>query len=412
VARQTAVVFCMPDRGHFQRLRSIIAGLAARGVRVLVFTGPQFGAEVAAAGGECVNLFARRTVDEADDESWPPVCRYITFAGAFAEEIRDEVGRVAPSLVVHDTFAVAGHVAGRMLGIPYVNVCAGHDVVPERFLAILRAHPRVHVSERCRRAVERLWTEHGLHGLSPFSYVTAFSPHLNLYGEPHAFLPDEDRGVFEPVAFYGSLAEDSLARGTPADRAAAARRWFGDGAERALRLYVSFGTAIWMSRTAEALSALQAISTWAGGQPGVRALISLGKAQLTSAQVAPLTRGNVAVVPYADQWSVLAVADVFVTHHGLNSTHEAIAQEVPMISYPFVWDQPGLAAACQRFGLAEPLADGVMAPIGEADVASAVERVTSRGPEMRQALATAHEWEREVIAGRPGIIDRMMGLMS
>lgn len=402
----------MPDRGHFQRLRSIIAGLSARGVRVPVFTGAQFAGEIAAAGGECVNLFAGRTVDEADAESWPPVCRYTAFAGAFAEEIGEEVRRFEPSLVVHDTFAVAGHIVGRMLRIPYVNVCAGHDVVPERFLSILQAHPRVHISERCRRAVERLRTEYGLQELSPFSYVTAFSPYLNVYGEPRAFLPDEDRGVFEPVAFYGSLAGDAPAPGTKAARAAAARRWFGDGAERALRLYVSFGTAIWMSRTAEALSALQSISAWADGQPGVRVLVSLGNAPLTSAQVAPLTRGNVAVVPYADQWRVLAVADVFLTHHGLNSTHEAIAHEVPMISYPFVWDQPGLAAACRRFGLAEPLADGVMAPIGETDVASAIERVTSRRPEMRRALATAHEWEREVIAGRPAVIERMMGLMS
>jgi MGT family glycosyltransferase len=399
----------MPDRGHVQRLLPVVAGLSARGVRVAVFTHPRFRDEVARAGGELVDLFARHTMDEADDESWPPVCRYTAFAGTFAGEIRDQVRRVGASLVVHDTFAVAGHVAGRLLGIPYINVCAGHDVVPERFLAVLAAHPRVRVSDRCRRAVDRLRNEFGLDDLSPFSYVTALSPHLNLYGEPPQFLPEGDRGVFEPVAFYGSLAEDVAG---PADRDAGARRWFGDGAERALRVYVSFGTAIWISRTAEALAALQAISRWAGRQAGVRAVVSLGGAALTEEQTRTLVSANVTVVPYADQAAILSAADVFVTHHGLNSTHEAIAHEVPMISYPFVWDQPGLAAACQRFGLAEPLAQDAMAPVGEADVALAIERVTSRRPEMRHALAIAHEWEREVIAGRPAVIDRMTGLMS
>lgn len=412
MARPTVVAFCMPDRGHFQRLRSIIAGSSVRGVRVLVFTHPDFAAEVAAAGGECVDLFAHRTIEEADDESWPPTCRYVSFAGAFADQIRDEVARVRPALVLHDTFAAIGPVVGRLLRLPYVNVCAGHDVVPERFLAILHAHPRVRVSERCHQAVERLRTEFGVEDASPFSYVTGRSPHLNLYCEPPAFLPEADRRPFEPVAFYGSLAEDAPAPASQADQEAAARRWFGDGAERALRLYVSFGTAIWMSRSAEALAALRAISAWASRTNGVRTLVSLGNAGLPASQMESLARENVAVVPYADQWRVLGAAHVFLTHHGLNSTHEAIAHEVPMISYPFVWDQPGLAAACQGFGLAEPLAAAVMAPIDERLVAAAVERVTSRRPEMRQALAIAHDWEREVIAGRPAVIERMMGLMS
>ena len=55
-----------------------------------------------------------------------------------------------------------------------------------------------------------------------------------------------------------------------------------------------------------------------------------------------------------DQWAVLGETDLFVTHHGLNSTHEAIFNRVPMLSYPFFWDQPGLAAKCQAFGIARP----------------------------------------------------------
>ena len=171
----------MPDRGHFQRLRSVVTGLSSQGLHVHVFTHLRLAEEVRQSGGTFVDLFAGRTVEVADDESWPPVCRYVAFAGTFVEQIRDEVARLRPSVIVHDTFAVIGSVVARVLGIPYVNVCAGHDVVPSRFLEILREHPRVHVSNQCRRAVDRLQQVFGLADISPFSYVSGLSPHLNLY---------------------------------------------------------------------------------------------------------------------------------------------------------------------------------------------------------------------------------------
>ncbi len=70
---------------------------------------------------------------------------------------------------------------------------------------------------------------------------------------------------------------------------------------------------------------------------------------------------------------------MFVTHHGLKSTHEAIWQRVPMISYPFFGDQPALAALCQRLGLAVPLVPDVMGAVRSADVRHAVAALMS-GP--------------------------------
>ena len=190
------------------------------------------------------------------------------------------------------------------------------------------------------------------------------------------------------------MAADLRSDVTPAEREWAARRWFGADAERKLKLYVSFGTAIWMSRTTEALSALQAVAAWAGRQRGVRVVISLGGAEITNGQRQELERSNVSVARYIDQWSVLASADLFLTHHGLNSTHEAIAHEVPMVSYPFVWDQPGLAATCQRLGLAVGLVGDVMAAVQPRDLDRALTVVLQNRPMMNQALGDAHEWER------------------
>ncbi|HXE80795.1 MAG TPA: nucleotide disphospho-sugar-binding domain-containing protein [Vicinamibacterales bacterium] len=215
-----------------------------------------------------------------------------------------------------------------------------------------------------------------------------------------------DRRVFEPLAFFGSLAADPAPAG---DGARSRRRWFDAGVDE-FTLFASFGTNIWISRTAEALRALAAIADWAAAADDARVLISLGAARLAAGDRARLERPHVRVADYVDQREVLECADAFVTHHGLNSTHEAVVYEVPMISYPFVWDQPGLAAACQRLGLAVPLADTPMAPVAPDDVQRAVTTVRGQSARFAEALARAHEWEREVIASRPAVLRQVLDL--
>ena len=120
----------MPDPSHFYRLCSIISGLAASGLTVHVFTGQRMRPAVEGAGGHFVDLFEKHSLDSADAESVPLPSRLVTYAGRFADHVARRVAALSPSLVVHDTFAVVGWVVADMLGIPRVNVCAGHNVVP------------------------------------------------------------------------------------------------------------------------------------------------------------------------------------------------------------------------------------------------------------------------------------------
>jgi MGT family glycosyltransferase len=403
-------VFSMPDRGHFQRLRPVVAGLRSAGARVLVFTHKGFAPEVAADAAEFVDLFRTRDIDRPGDDSWPRPVRYMTFAATWADDVAHALQAHGVSLVVYDTFATIGAVAAQMLGVPRVNVCAGHAVVPERFLEVLRAHPRVHVSDVCRRAIDEFDARVPGTGLTPFAYATALSPHLNVYCEPRQFLSPEDRRMFEPVSFFGSLSKEQAAASDPGARHASAARWFGALSDRPLKLFVSFGTNIWISRTAEALRALGAIAAWASARSDVAVLIALGGSRLTSDERGALARANVQVRDYVDQWDVLAGADAFVTHHGLNSTHEAIAREVPMLSYPFVWDQPGLAARCQELGLAVKIVERAMDPLDAARLDAAFEGLDARRAAIRTALADARAWEQDVIGQRPSVFDRLLSL--
>src|SRR5215468_3704175 len=161
------VAFCMADAGHFQRIRALTGDLHEHGASVHVFTHRRFQAEVEQAGGIFSDLFARHQVDDADDESWPNPVRYVTFAGRYADEIRADVEALQPSLVMHDTFAIIGQVVAVALKLPRIGVCAGHAVVPERFRAIMRTHPRVKISARCLAAVDVLRDRYGIEDASP-----------------------------------------------------------------------------------------------------------------------------------------------------------------------------------------------------------------------------------------------------
>ena len=332
----------------------------------------------------------------------------MSFAARYADPIRGDAEKIGPALVVHDTFAVIGRVVAGLLGIPRVNVCSGHNVAPARFLEILREDPRVRLSAQCLQAVEVLRESYGVPDASPFSYVSSLSSDLNIYCEPPEFLEESERRVFEPLAFYGSLPPvEEMQCGGQGDRL-----WFGADSARALKIYVSFGTVIWRSFAAEAVPALSTLAATFARNENVRAVISLGGAEIGSEALAALARPNVSVERYVDQWKLLPEADVFVTHHGMNSTHEAIFHRVPMISYPFFWDQPALAKKCQQFGLAIPLAASPRGAFSEDDARAALARLADEREPMRGALSRGHGWERTVIDSRPAVLQRVADLME
>jgi UDP:flavonoid glycosyltransferase YjiC (YdhE family) len=391
----------MPEEGHFQRMQPLIKGLTARGLPVTVFTDRRFVDAVTRSGAVFEDLFATNSLQAADDESLPVPCRYVTFAGGYLDEFIARLVALDASLVIYDTFAVVAPLASRELGLPHVNVCSGHNVEPARFMQLLEVDPRVKLADRCLAAVDRLRTRFPDLDLSPFCYVSLLSPDLNVYCEPEAFLDAAARVPFEPLVFFGSLPS------LPERRPDAARAVFRDSQEDVVRVYASFGTVIWRYYRDEASRALGVLSTAIRQRPKVRLLIGTGRSGLAGDELAC---ENVRVEPYVDQLAVLDAADLFVTHHGLNSTHEAIAREVPMLSYPFFWDQPALAEKCQQLDLAVALGSGPRAPIDESDVFEAMDVVVHRLDRLRDGLKRAAQWEAEVIESRDLVFDRIESL--
>ena len=102
--------------------------------------------------------------------------------------------------------------------------------------------------------------------------------------------------------------------------------------------------------------------------------------------------------------------DLFVTHHGLNSTHEAIFNRVPMLSYPFFWDQPGLAAKCQAFGIARPLSAAARGAVTAESATRAITGILQEHATIASCLEEARERELAVMAGRNQVLDQIAAI--
>jgi hypothetical protein len=77
---------------------------------------------------------------------------------------------------------------------------------------------------------------------------------------------------------------------------------------------------------------------------------------------------------------------------------------------PFFWDQPDLAARCQAMGLAVPLGGTPRGPLSEADIAVALEALSRDADERAARARRARDQELDVIAGRDGVLQRIIEL--
>ena len=64
---------------------------------------------------------------------------------------------------------------------------------------------------------------------------------------------------------------------------------------------------------------------------------------------------NIHIYQTVPQLQVLSIADVFVTHGGMNSISESLVHGVPMVVIPFASDQPVNARCVEKLGLGKKL---------------------------------------------------------
>jgi len=83
----------------------------------------------------------------------------------------------------------------------------------------------------------------------------------------------------------------------------------------------------------------------------MQVVLSVGK-NLNPSDLGPIP-SNTVVVPIAPQNELLKRAALCITHAGLNTALEALAEGVPMVAIPVGYDQPGVAARISYHGVGE-----------------------------------------------------------
>jgi MGT family glycosyltransferase len=388
----------MPERGHVSPAVAFGRELVMAGAKVHAFSTQQFSTLFRAADIEFHDLYEKRPIDEADASSIPVPCRYVTFAATFGDSLSESIGRLRPDIIVYESFAVVALVVSRKLGIPAVSIIASHNMPPGQTIAELERDPRVDVSQACRDAVEQLQSKYGIADASPFSYANALSPLLNVIPEPEQFYLSDETTPFAPCVFFGCIDIN--------DRERASHFPGGPSQSRANNIYACFGTVASRYYQPAIVAAIKAIADAARQHPEMLFTISLGGYQINEIHVP----SNVRILPFVDQWEILQQSEVYITHHGMNSTHEAVYLKTPMISYPLLYDQPKLALRCQQLGLAVPLVKELRAKFEAADLINSILDVRRDRAAMIDRLETAHHWELQAVEKRGDAVQQVLDL--
>jgi zeaxanthin glucosyltransferase len=102
-------------------------------------------------------------------------------------------------------------------------------------------------------------------------------------------------------------------------------------------IYASMGTIL--NGQAEVF---QTIASGVARHKGMQLVLSIGD-QLEPEQIGQVPR-NAIIVKRAPQLELLKLASVCITHSGLNTVLESLAQGVPQVAIPVTFDQPGIAS--------------------------------------------------------------------
>lgn len=371
--------FGFPLRGHTAPSLALVAALTRRGARVDYYSLPAFKPLVESVGGRFIpyrggcEALLTSPVDSSEH-----LARNLAVADTLLPLLLAEM-TPAPALVLFDASAIWGGILARRLGLP--SVCSVTTFAFNRQLLKLLNAP-----------LPAAWSQPTFERLN-LAYDAKLQDHLDLLAPAADLKVIYTSRAFQPAGrflddrhlFVGPLVDER-----PRDGARA------EATGQRPMAYVSLGTLF--NRDLAMLLQISQVLVERGWQ----VIVSLGDAAATTGSWPE----HVQAYPFVDQIGVLAQAQLFVTHGGMNSVSEALSQAVPMIVVPQAVDQHLVAKQAANLGAAVVIErDAVSAESLSAALAT-VERD-------RQAFGAAATRLRSSFAeGTPlvEVVDRVLAL--
>jgi zeaxanthin glucosyltransferase len=143
-----------------------------------------------------------------------------------------------------------------------------------------------------------------------------------------------------------------------------------------------------------------------GTVPGIQVVLAVGhNVNLDDLRPIPF---NTLVVRSAPQIELLKRAVLCITHAGLNTTLEALAQGVPMVAIPIGYDQPGVAARIAYHGVGEFVELGDLTVVRLSELIQRVRTNRSyqaRACHMQKVISQTHGLDLAA-----GLIEKALGI--
>ena len=326
--------FSLPAHGHVNPTLPLVRELTSRGHRVLYYDVEAFREKIEAAGAQFVPIDAYMppAPEDIDRRAGKDFASLIEMAAdltlSLNERVAQDVAEHHPACVVGDSVCIWGKLLARRHGLPFIcstTTFAFNDQSarlmkrqPGEVLRMLLGMPRM------ARKLRQL-REHGHDAPDVSSLIGNDTKTPTIVYTSRLFQPMSET-FGDSYAFVGPSVMQRYPR-RPHDRPL---------------VYVSLGTVL-NNAPDFYRSALQALSGM-----DCDAILSIGDA-VDPAALGPVP-GNVRIFPRVNQLEVLAGADVFLTHCGMNSVSESLLCGVPMVLFPQHGEENAVAIRCEQLG--------------------------------------------------------------
>lgn len=326
--------FSLPAHGHVNPTLPLVRELTSRGHHVLYYDVEAFREKIEAAGAQFVPIDAYMppAPEDIDRRAGKDFASLIEMAAdltlSLNERVAQDVAEHHPACVVGDSVCIWGKLLARRHGLPFIcstTTFAFNDQSarlmkrqPGEVLRMLLGMPRM------ARKLRQL-REHGHDAPDVISLIGNDTKTPTIVYTSRLFQPMAE-AFGDSYAFVGPSVMQRYPR-RPHDRPL---------------VYVSLGTVL-NNAPDFYRSALQALSGM-----DCDAILSIGDA-VDPAALGPVP-GNVRIFPRVNQLEVLAGADVFLTHCGMNSVSESLLCGVPMVLFPQHGEENAVAIRCEQLG--------------------------------------------------------------
>ncbi len=334
----TAIFFGLPAHGHTNPTLPIVAELVRQGEHIIYYSTEEFRPTIEATGADFRAYGGTFPFNEIffDENSFRVIRRLFQLSQRILEHFLSEVKEVQPDYILYDSMAAWGHYFAQILHLPAVCSMTTFAItrrlafrvpVPSIALMGVRSLDEIIRANALGRQISRAYRVKKLDylgyllntGQMTLVYTSRdFQSYAEAFDDTFKFVgPSIAPRVSAPAFPFEALHAGSL-------------------------LYISLGTLVYQQNE------FYRCCFRAFEQSDYQVVMSVGRH--TAIEQLGSIPENFIVRHTVPQLEMLQRATLFITHAGMNSTHEALYYGVPLLAIPQATDQHYIARRIEQLG--------------------------------------------------------------